>query len=177
MASYFLHRGLAPQMVELFRRIKSAGLSVSLDTNDDPEGKWESNLQNVLPFVDILMLNEREIKSASHNHDLNVAIEHFAEIVPIVVVKLGRNGVIARRGKEKFVVPAMPVDAIDSIGAGDSFDAGFIHHYLRGDDLVRCLESGNLAGAYSLTRPGGTEAFRDKRTMEEFFRAHRRWQE
>jgi len=58
---------------------------------------------------------------------------------------------------------------LDTVGAGDSFDAGFIHAFIRGADLDTCLQSGNRAGAFSTTATGGTEAFRDARRVEEFF--------
>jgi len=60
------------------------------------------------------------------------------------------------------------VEAVDPVGAGDSFDAGFLHEYLKGSDLSKCLASGNRAGALSTTRPGGTEAFRDAAHRETF---------
>ena len=72
---------------------------------------------------------------------------------------------------ERFVSPALKITAVDAVGAGDSFDAGFLHEYLRGSDLTTCLASGNRAGALSVTRPGGTEAFRDKEYRERFLRA------
>jgi sugar/nucleoside kinase (ribokinase family) len=61
---------------------------------------------------------------------------------------------------------------VDTVGAGDSFDAGFLHEYVRGADLLKCLASGNRAGALSTTRPGGTEAFRDAAHREKFLREH-----
>jgi len=87
-------------------------------------------------------------------------------------VKLGREGAIAQRGAERFNCPSIAVDAVDAVGAGDSFDAGFLHEYVRGADLRSCLRAGNLAGAFSTTRPGGTEAFRDAKYREQFFREH-----
>jgi sugar/nucleoside kinase (ribokinase family) len=86
------------------------------------------------------------------------------------VVKLGREGALAQRGTERFTSPAHQVTVVDPVGAGDSFDAGFLDQYLRGADLPTCLASGNLAGALSTTRPGGTEAFRDAAHRQEFFR-------
>jgi sugar/nucleoside kinase (ribokinase family) len=85
-------------------------------------------------------------------------------------VKLGREGALAQRGAQRLVSSAVKVDAVDAVGAGDSFDAGFLHSYLRGADLADCLKAGNLAGAFSTTRPGGTEAFRDMKYRETFFR-------
>ena len=58
-------------------------------------------------------------------------------------------------------------------GGGDSFDAGFLCAFVRGEDLPACLASGNLAGALSVTRPGGTEAFRDQYHREDFLKRHR----
>jgi sugar/nucleoside kinase (ribokinase family) len=56
------------------------------------------------------------------------------------------------------------------VGAGDSFDAGFLSGFVHGADLESCLRKGNLAGALSTTRPGGTEAFRDVAYREGFLR-------
>jgi sugar/nucleoside kinase (ribokinase family) len=92
--------------------------------------------------------------------------------VPLVVVKLGREGALAQRGSERFVSPALTVEAVDAVGAGDSFDAGFLNQYVRGVDLPACLAAGNLAGAFSTTRPGGTEAFRDAKYRTQFFGEH-----
>ena len=77
---------------------------------------------------------------------------------------------MAQRGKDRFRSPAQIVDAVDPVGAGDSFDAGFLHQYIRGAELPTCLAYGNLAGALSTTRPGGTEAFRDAEYRASFFR-------
>jgi sugar/nucleoside kinase (ribokinase family) len=99
-------------------------------------------------------------------------VQKLGKLVPLLVVKLGRQGALAQRGNERFVSPALLVDAVDPVGAGDSFDAGFLHQYLRGGDLPACLASGNTAGALSTTRPGGTEAFRDATHRKGFFLKH-----
>jgi sugar/nucleoside kinase (ribokinase family) len=67
------------------------------------------------------------------------------------------------------VSAAQKVESVDAVGAGDSFDAGFLHRYLQGGDLESCLAAGNLAGAFSTTRPGGIEAFRDTSYRKKFF--------
>ena len=160
LSSYYLQRELRPRVAELFRHMKSRGLTISLDTNDDPEDRW-GKLQEVLPYVDVFLPNEREACKAAATEDLEAAVRKLSELVPLVVVKLGRKGAIAQRGKDRFTSPAKMVDAVDTVGAGDSFDAGFLHEYVRGGDLRACLASGNLAGALSTTGPGGTEAFRE----------------
>jgi sugar/nucleoside kinase (ribokinase family) len=171
LSSYYLQSGLRPRVPELFRRMKDAGLTTSLDTNDDPDDRWEG-LQEALRYVDVFMPNEREAPKAAGVGDLETAIKKLAAMVPLVVVKLGREGAIAQRGTERFVSPALRVDAVDAVGAGDSFDAGFLHQYVRGADLSTCLVAGNLAGAFSTTRSGGTEAFRDAKYREQFFKEH-----
>jgi sugar/nucleoside kinase (ribokinase family) len=161
LSSYYLQKALRPRVGELFQHLKSKGLTISLDTNDDPDDKWEGGLQEVLRHVDVFLPNEREACKAAGTEDLEVAIEKLSRQVPLVVVKLGPKGALAQRGNERITVPSQPVVPVDTVGAGDSFDAGFLHQYVKGADLSMCLSSGNLAGALSTTRPGGTEAFRD----------------
>ncbi len=171
-SSFYLLRGLRPRVPELFRRMKEAGLSISLDTNDDPDDGWEGGLHEALGYVDVFLPNEREAQKAAGVGDLETAVKKLAALVPLVVVKRGREGALAQRGTERFISPALTVEAVDAVGAGDSFDAGFLHQYLQGADLPVCLRAGNLAGALSTTRPGGTEAFRDTKYREQFFREH-----
>ena len=169
-SSYYLQRALRPRVGELFQRLKSKGLTISLDTNDDPDDRWEGDLKEVLRHVDVFLPNEREACKAAGTEDLEAAIRRLSGWVPLVVVKLGRKGAMAQRGSERVVSPSREVAAVDTVGAGDSFDAGFLHQYVRGADLQTCLASGNLAGALSTTRPGGTEAFRDVAHRETFLK-------
>jgi sugar/nucleoside kinase (ribokinase family) len=120
----------------------------------------------------VFLPNEREAQKAAGVSDLEAAVKKLAALVPLVVVKLGREGALAQRGSERFVSPALTVEAVDAVGAGDSFDAGFLHEYVRGADLPVCLAAGNVAGAFSTTRPGGTEAFRDAKYRTQFFKNH-----
>lgn len=172
VSSFYLQRELRPRIPELFRKMKEAGLTTSLDTNDDPDDSWEGGLREALRYVDVFLPNEREAQKAAGTEDLEAAIRKLAEQVPLVVVKIGRNGAIAQRRKERLASPAIKVEAVDPVGAGDSFDAGFLHNFVRGADLSACLRAGNLAGAFSTTQPGGTEAFRDAERHEQFFRKH-----
>jgi sugar/nucleoside kinase (ribokinase family) len=169
LSSFYLQKGLSPQIPELFKKIKEAGLTISLDTNDDPDDRWEGKLMEALRYVDVFLPNEREAMKVARTDDLDSAVAKLAEIVPTVVVKRGQEGSMAQQGKEKIKSPVVKVDFVDPVGAGDSFDAGFLHQFVRGADLRTCLASGNRAGAFSTTRPGGTEAFRDREYREKFF--------
>lgn len=171
LSSYYLQRGLQPEVPELLKELKSAGLTISLDTNDDPDDTWEGGLAEALPLVDILLPNEREAMKIAGASDLDEAIARLTQLVPLVVVKLGAQGAVACRGQERIHCPGLKLDkVVDPVGAGDSFDAGFLSEFVGGADLQACLRKGNLAGALSTTRPGGTEAFRDSVYREEFLR-------
>jgi len=172
LSSFYLHRALRPRIAELFHKMKSAGLTTSLDTNDDPEDLWADDLLEVLRYVDVFLPNEREIMKITRSDNARAGLAKLANTVPVVVVKLGTQGAAARQGKTEISAPPLRVEVIDPVGAGDSFDAGFIHQYVRGADLATCLRYGNLAGACSTTRPGGTEAFRDRPHFQKFFREH-----
>jgi sugar/nucleoside kinase (ribokinase family) len=171
-SSYYLQRALRPRVGELFQRMKSKGLTISLDTNDDPDDRWEGNLREILRHVDVFLPNEREACKIAGTEDLETALRTLSELVPVLVVKLGRKGAMAIRGGERFTRPPLEVTPVDTVGAGDSFDAGFLHEYVRGSDLMTCLASGNLAGALSTTRSGGTEAFRDASHRDKFLHEH-----
>jgi sugar/nucleoside kinase (ribokinase family) len=168
-SSYYLQKGLRPRVNELFQFMKSKGLTVSLDTNDDPDDRWD-DLRGVLRNVDVFLPNEREACKAAGTEDLNEAVEKLSRLVPLLVVKIGSRGAMARRGEERFASSPRNVVPVDTVGAGDSFDAGFLHEYVRGSDLQACLDSGNRTGALSTTRAGGTEAFREVKHREQFLR-------
>lgn len=167
-SSYYLQKSLRPRVAELFQFLKSKGLTISLDTNDDPDDRWEGDLQQLLRLVDVFLPNEREACKAAGHEDLEEAIKRLSQLAPLVVVKLGPKGALAQQGAERVTAASKEVVPVDTVGAGDSFDAGFLHEYVRGSDLNKCLASGNAAGALSTTRPGGTEAFRDAAHREKF---------
>ena len=172
LSSFYLHRGLRNRIAELLQKMNVAGLTISLDTNDDPDDFWQGGLTEALHYVDVFLPNVREAKKIAGTEDGQAALAFLGKHVPLVVMKVGAEGALAQRGEERFKSPAFGVNAVDSIVAGDSFDAGFLSQYLRGADLPTCLAAGNLAGAFSTTRPGGTEAFRDREYRQQFFGAN-----
>ena len=173
LSSFYLQRGLRPHAANLLRQLKQRGLTISLDPNDDPEDVWKNDIEEALRYVDVLLPNAREAKKIAGTQSIDDAVSKLASMVPVVVVKLGAEGAMAQRGADRFVSPATMVETVDPVGAGDSFDAGFLHQFLRGDDLQSCLAAGNVAGALSTTRSGGTEAFRDSEYRDRFLQSHR----
>lgn len=172
LSSFFLQSALRPRIVDLFRHVKNAGLTTSLDTNDDPADEWAEDLLPVLKYVDVLLPNEREACKISRKTDAASAADFLARLVPLVVIKRGAQGALAQQGDNVVTVVGRSGDAVDTVGAGDSFDAGFLHQYIRGAKVEKCLAFGNLTGALNVTRAGGTEAFRDAKHRDEFLKAN-----
>jgi sugar/nucleoside kinase (ribokinase family) len=170
LSSFYLHRALRPRILNLFRQAKEAGLSTSLDTNDDPENLWERDLLEVLKYVDIFFPNDREAKKIARSDDLAQALNLLVGLSKVVVVKRGSGSTICRSGNEQWSLTPPTVKVVDDVGAGDTFDAGFVHSYLRGATLEDCLAFANIAAAYSVTKQGGTEAFRERSGLFSFMR-------
>ena len=168
LSSFFLLRALRPRLPELFFQMKQAGLTTSLDTNDDPDNLWAGGVKAVLKNVDVFLPNEHEACKVAGTGDVDGALDALAHLVPIIVIKCGRQGVLAKRGKERFHAASLSGQPVDTVGAGDSFNAGFLHKFIRGADLQDCLEYGNVSAGLSTTRAGGTEAFRDRQHREMF---------
>ena len=152
MSSFFLHRGLRPHVLELFRTLKAAGLTTSLDTNDDPDDKWDKDVLEVLKYVDFFFPNEREAEKLTRTNDLAQATKTLAGLAKVVVVKRGAEAAICQVGDKQWSLTPPAVQVVDPVGAGDSFSAGFIHQYLQGADLEDCLTYANLAGLLLHTR-------------------------
>ena len=172
VSSLFLQTGLAPGLPDLFRRLKKAGLTLSLDTNDDPSGEWGGVLDELLDLIDVLLPNEAELCRIARRDNLDGALAALSERVPWVAVKRGAQGALVQKGKERFAVPPVSVTPVDTIGAGDSFNAGFLFAWLKGLPPEACGHAGNITGALSTLAPGGTEAYRDKSLVSRFLSEH-----
>lgn len=171
LSSLFLQAGLRPHVRELFQQLRRAGLSISLDTNDDPDDQW-LGIEELLPLVDVLLPNEAEACRMTGCDDIHAALDHLTGAVPLVAVKCGASGALVAQGGERTHVPGVTVIPADTIGAGDSFNAGFLTAYLRGHGSIACAAAGNVCGALSTLRTGGTEAFCDDTLRASFLSEH-----
>ncbi len=167
MSSYYLQRTLTPRIPELFAKLKQAGLTISLDPNDDPSNLWDRSILEALRFVDVLMPNEREACMLAGEQDLNDAIAVLRELVPLLVIKRGANGASAYRDGKSWHAPVHDVELVDAVGAGDSFNAGFLHAWIRDWPIDKALAFGSLTGAWSASASGGTSAFRTAASVRE----------
>lgn len=168
LSSLFLQKALQPGLPQLFRELKSAGLTLSLDTNDDPDDQWGGVLHELIDLVDILLPNEDEVKRITGRATIEEALDALAPRVGLIAVKCGARGAVVQQGAARDWIAGVRVEPVDTIGAGDSFDAGFLSAWFRGESPGAAAALGNLTGALSTLRAGGTEAFRDKVLVEEF---------
>lgn len=159
-SSVFLQPLIKRDLISIFRKAKERGLTTSLDTQWDPSEKWDLNLRELLPYVDVFLPNESEIKALTRTSSVEAALEALKPFARWVAVKMGSKGSIAMVDGRTFSAPAfLNSQVVDAIGAGDSFDAGFIVKYIFGQEPERCLRFGNLAGSINTTGAGGTGAF------------------
>jgi sugar/nucleoside kinase (ribokinase family) len=172
LSSLFLQHSLEPDLPVLFKDLKDAGLTISLDTNDDPSGQWGGVFDELLEFVDILLPNEMEACRMAKKATVEEALEELGRRVPCVAVKCGSRGSIVRVNGKTFSAPAVSVTPVDTIGAGDSFNAGFLFGWLKGWPAEQCAYAGNVTGALSTLGVGGTEAFRDPILVRSFLTQH-----
>ncbi len=161
-SSYFLQPGMWGSLGKLFRNAKKMGLTTSFDMQWDPQETWNLDIVDVLPYVDVFLPNEKEIMFLTGENDLETALEAVKDYVHVLAVKRGNKGSLAWcQGQLSDFPPFLNKDVVDAIGAGDSFNAGFIYKFINGGTIAECQRFGNLTGAVSTTAAGGTAAFRD----------------
>ena len=166
VSSVFLQKELKKNIVKLFRRAKKLGLTTSLDVQWDPDEKWDLDFNELLPLVDVFMPNKKEMEAITGYENINGALEAIKNYTNIVAVKMGNKGSLGfKNGKKIEVPPFLNTQVVDAIGAGDSFNAGFISQFIKNKSLESCLKFGNLMGAINTTANGGTGAFKDFETI------------
>jgi sugar/nucleoside kinase (ribokinase family) len=183
VSSYFLQPGLWHRLPGLLARARAAGATVSLDPNWDPSGGWDAGLPGLYGLLDFLLPNGEEAAALAGSRSRNggtgnggaggdaagyrrdpaepeSAARMLAEAGPAVVVKLGADGALAAAPGGKLArIPAVPgVRPADAVGAGDSFDAGFLAATVWGWETRAALALGAACGAMSTRATGGTDA-------------------
>ena len=179
-----LQGGLRPGLPALFERAGAAGVTTSLDPSWDPANTWDGGLRALLRRCDVFLPNQAEAQLIAGGEP-EAAARSLGAGAGVVAMKLGEAGALAVRGEEVVSVEAPTVQVVDTTGAGDSFDAGFLAGFLGGWDLRRSLElveEGEelaaeelRAAAYALGRLLGREKLSAQQQREqspEHFLAH-----
>jgi sugar/nucleoside kinase (ribokinase family) len=159
VGAYFLLENLHPGAAGLFRKARNLGLTTSLDCNYDPAEAWNSGIRGVLKFTDVFFPNEIEALRLTKCRDAESAGRELTKLVRIAVIKLGARGALVCAEGRQFRVPAIKTRVVDTTGAGDSFDAGFLACFLHGGSIEASARAGVAAGARSVCAVGGTGGF------------------
>ena len=168
LSSIFMQPGLMKDLKRILETAKAAGMTTSMDTQFDPEEKWELDYKQILPLADIFLPNEQELTAITRTSTVDEAIEAIRPYIHTAVVKCGAAGnKMVREGKKDLWLDSYHnAQVVDAIGAGDSFNAGFLARFVQGDDLIRCQQYGAMTGAVNTTAAGGTAAFTTKEEVE-----------
>ena len=162
LSSLFMQSALLRDIHKVLDAAAENGCTVSLDTQWDPMEKWALDYPAVLPKITVFMPNEKELCALTGKASLEDAI---AEVLPylggIMLVKCGSKGslLVKKDGSRKLLPAFLNKDVVDAIGAGDSFNSGFVSAFVKGLSPEECQKTGNLTGAVNTTAAGGTGAF------------------
>lgn len=158
-SSVFLQTGIMNDLVLLFERAKALGLTTSLDPQWDPEENWNLDLNGLLPHVDFFMPNVQELTAITGEEDVELAVSSVNS-PNAIIVKMGTKGACVYHSEGSNTCPAfLNKNVVDTVGAGDSFNAGFLFRFLQGAPVSECMVFGAFAGAVNTTEAGGTGAF------------------
>ncbi|MGA5302590.1 carbohydrate kinase family protein [Nucisporomicrobium flavum] len=157
VASLYLQPGLAAGLAGVFARARAAGVGTSLDTNWDPTEKWES-ITDILAYTDVFLPNANELRAVTGESDLDAAAATLTAIGTTVVMKNGAAGARAWGPGGACSAPGRTVEVVDTTGAGDSFNAGFLAARLAGRPLAEAIGWAAAAGSLSTRAAGGTAA-------------------
>jgi sugar/nucleoside kinase (ribokinase family) len=155
-----VHFALSPRQWRRFPRmlagLRRRGVTTSWDMGWRPEAMRDPHFRSTLAAVDVLFMNEPEALRFANAKSIDNALQRLRARGQTVVVKLGKRGAVADVDGRRVRATGMKVKAIETTGAGDAFDAGFLHLWMDGADLEQCLRAGNICGALSTRLPGGS---------------------
>jgi len=150
---------------------KKAGILVSFDAGVLPAIKATDLMRSTLRSVDLLFLNELEAASLTGIKNPEKAAKRALKLGPnVVAMKLGKGGCLILSKEEEIHSPAFNVKVVDTTGAGDAFDAGFLAGIIEGWDLKRAARFANGVGALSTMKVGARSALPNRREVERFLR-------
>lgn len=158
-AGAHVHFGLSPKdwkpYAKLVGSLKKTRVTTSWDLGWHPEAVQLPGFRELYAALDVVFLNKIEALKYAGEKTVDKAMRKLVNPGQVIVVKLGGDGAVALGPGGLAKAPAVKVEAIDTTGAGDAFNGGFLHRWMDGADLAACLRAGNVCGALSTTKPGG----------------------
>jgi len=158
----------------------STKVSVSFDPGRLYTERGLDFLENFLIRTDILLINQSELKllTTGNIEDSRISPEKYetqeiAEKVQLdygidmVVVKMGNNGSYVTHNGKSHMANAFDVPCVDTTGAGDAFNAGFLHGYINGENIKKMALKGNYIASCCITEHGTTNGLPDLTKLED----------
>lgn len=169
-----VHFALTPTRWEAFRdavaELRASGVTASWDLGWDPAAGRSQGFRDLCAALDVLFLNEMEARKYADASSTEEALAFFSHRRNTVVIKRGAAGAVAaQRGSPAVRVDRIEVDAVESTGAGDAFNGGFLHAWMQGMDADEALLAGNICGGLSTRSPGGVRSLPSATEFEERF--------
>ncbi|MCH8494206.1 MAG: carbohydrate kinase family protein [Balneolales bacterium] len=172
ISSFYLQKGLRPDVEKIFEKAKNLGLTTSFDTNFDPEEKWGDDVIDILRNVDIFFPNDTEAMAISKTNTVEDALQKLSKYSKLVVATCGSKGIRGQSENSFYHADGLKVESKDAIGAGDTFNSGFLSKFLKSDSIENCIKAGIHASAYSTCYSGGTTGFDYPTEFEAFCKSH-----
>ncbi|MFD1254153.1 putative sugar kinase YdjH [Devosia equisanguinis] len=144
------------EMRDAISAAKAKGLTVSLDPSWDDELIRDPLFFERTAGIDVFMPNEEEAHALTGAKDPREALAILARHFPVVTLKCGGDGAMLAMGDTVYTLPSPKVRVIDTTGAGDAFNAGFLDAWLDGAEPEACLAAAIGAGSRSVQASGGT---------------------
>lgn len=136
-------------------KLRDEGITTSWDFGWNEPLSNDRGLIDLLNALDFVFINDAEARLYTGSSSLAESIAHWRERTAIVILKLGQAGAVWLAPNRDIHVSAPRVKSVDTTGAGDSFNAGFLVAWLRGKSPEQCVAAGNKAGADSTRKAGG----------------------
>ncbi len=165
-----VHFAFAPQReaaITVFEKLRGAGCAVTLDTGWHEDWLRDRSNLEVIRRTSVFLPNEREAEAIGGTSDPSRMLDFFIQQgAGCVAIKLGKMGAVMVQAGVKYTCPGFDVEAVDTTGAGDAFNSGFIHALLDHQPPQRCLEIACLCGALSTRAAGALQALPGPEELE-----------
>jgi len=155
--SYYMMKNLKKDYEKLICNIRKnyKDVTISLDSNDDPDNKWDEKIYKILDKIDIFLPNKKEALNITKESNVDKALAKLSKIIKTTVIKLGNKGYIAVCEGNYYSGDSLKVNFADSTGAGDNFNAGFIYGFINNYGINKSLHIATICGAESIKYIGG----------------------
>jgi len=152
---YLANLHIGEKIRRLAQAARGAGARIYMDCQAQPNRPSENELAEALSLVDVFSPNLEEARMLSGEQDMEKALMVLSGLAETVIIKLGADGCICRQNNTTYRAPGISVSVVDTTGAGDNFNCGFLFGQINGFSLADSLRIANICGGLSVEGYGG----------------------